>query len=54
MGSVTALRACTEDDLLALAWLPDAVGRAVFTRLHDGAGAAAGRAAPSRASMEAP
>jgi len=54
MGSVTALRACSEDDLLALAWLPDAVGRAVFTRLHDGAAPTAAPAAPSRASMESP
>jgi excinuclease ABC subunit C len=36
MGSVKALRACTEDDLVALPWLPDAVGRAVYARLHGG------------------
>ena len=34
LGSVKALRACSEADLVALAWLPDTVARAVFTRLH--------------------
>ena len=33
-GSVKRLRDVPEDDLVALSWLPDAVGRAVFERLH--------------------
>jgi excinuclease ABC subunit C len=33
-GSVKQLRALEEDDLLALTWLPDEVGRAVFAQLH--------------------
>jgi excinuclease ABC subunit C len=44
-GSVKALRACSEDDLAALPWLPDAVARAVYARLH-GEGAP-----PARATM---
>jgi len=35
-GSVKALRACTEEDLLALPWLPDSVARGVYARLHSG------------------
>jgi excinuclease ABC subunit C len=38
MGSLKALRAATEEELLALSWLPDAVGRAVWTKLHVPAG----------------
>ena len=34
VGSVKKLRELTEEDLLALAWLPDAVGTAVYERLH--------------------
>ena len=34
-GSVKRLRAISEDELVALAWLPDAVGRALHARLHD-------------------
>ncbi len=34
-GSVKRLRALTEDDLVALAWLPDPVGRAVYRQLHE-------------------
>jgi excinuclease ABC subunit C len=34
LGSVKALRACTEDDLVALPWLPEPVARAVYARLH--------------------
>jgi excinuclease ABC subunit C len=45
-GSVKALRACTEDELVALAWLPETVGRSVYARLHG--------AEPPRATMEGP
>jgi len=34
-GSLRALRQAPVEDLLVLPWLPDAVGRAVFARLHD-------------------
>jgi excinuclease ABC subunit C len=34
LGSLRAVRAATVDDLLALAWLPDTVGRAVYEHLH--------------------
>jgi excinuclease ABC subunit C len=34
LGGVRALRAVSLDDLHALSWLPDAVGDAVFARLH--------------------
>jgi excinuclease ABC subunit C len=37
-GSVKQLRALSEDDLVAVSWLPDAVGRAVHARLHGVAG----------------
>jgi excinuclease ABC subunit C len=33
-GSVKRLRELTEEDLVALPWLPEAVGRAVYARLH--------------------
>ncbi len=33
-GSLRALRAASLDDLLALAWLPDAVARTVYQHLH--------------------
>jgi excinuclease ABC subunit C len=33
-GSVKSLRAQSEEDLVAVPWLPDAVGRAVHERLH--------------------
>ena len=33
-GSVKKLRELSEEDLIALSWLPDAVARAVFKRLH--------------------
>jgi excinuclease ABC subunit C len=33
-GSVKKLRELEEDQLVALTWLPDAVGRAVYARLH--------------------
>jgi excinuclease ABC subunit C len=42
-GSVKRLRDVSEDDLLALSWLPDAVGRALYARLH-GLAVPAGRA----------
>jgi excinuclease ABC subunit C len=34
-GSVKRLRAVTEDELVALPWLPATVARAVYTRLHE-------------------
>jgi len=34
LGSVKALRACTEDELVALPWLPEPVARAVYAKLH--------------------
>ena len=34
-GSVKRLRDLTEDDLVALTWLPDTVGRAVYQHLHE-------------------
>ena len=34
LGSVKAVKAATEDDLLALPWLPDEVGRKVWGHLH--------------------
>jgi excinuclease ABC subunit C len=36
IGSVKRLREANLDELLALSWLPDAVARAVYDRLHDG------------------
>jgi excinuclease ABC subunit C len=38
-GSVTSLRAQSEEDLVAVPWLPDAVGRAVYEHLQSGASA---------------
>ncbi len=35
-GSVKKLRDLTEDDLVALSWLPDTVARATFSALHGG------------------
>jgi len=35
VGSVKKLRALAEEDLLALTWLPDPVGTAVYRRLHN-------------------
>jgi excinuclease ABC subunit C len=35
VGSVKKLRELAEEDLLALTWLPDPVGTAVFRRLHN-------------------
>ena len=54
-GSVKALRTCTEDDLVALSWLPEAVARAAYARLHgaEPVGATT-REATDRATMEAP
>ncbi len=34
MGGVRAVQAASLDDLLALAWLPEAVGRSVYEHLH--------------------
>jgi excinuclease ABC subunit C len=42
-GSVKRLRALSEEELLALTWLPDAVAREIYTRLHDLSGAGARR-----------
>ncbi|HEV2360224.1 MAG TPA: excinuclease ABC subunit UvrC [Acidimicrobiales bacterium] len=36
MGGVRAVQAASLDDLLALAWLPDAVARSVYDHLHGG------------------
>jgi len=33
-GSVKRLRALTEDEIVEISWLPDAVGHALFARLH--------------------
>jgi len=33
-GSVKRLRALTEDELVAIPWLPEKVARAVFAKLH--------------------
>jgi excinuclease ABC subunit C len=33
-GSVKKIRALTEEELVALPWLPEAVGRRVYERLH--------------------
>jgi excinuclease ABC subunit C len=38
-GSVKALRQLSEEDLVALSWLPDAVGRATYAALHTPGGA---------------
>jgi excinuclease ABC subunit C len=35
IGSVKKLRSLAEEDLLALTWLPDPVGTAVYRRLHN-------------------
>ena len=35
VGSVKKLREVSEADLHALSWLPDAVGTAVYKRLHN-------------------
>ena len=35
-GSVKRLRALTEDEIVAIPWLPDPVGGALYARLHDG------------------
>jgi excinuclease ABC subunit C len=34
MGGVRAVQAAPLDDLLALPWLPEAVGRAVYEKVH--------------------
>ena len=34
LGGMAAVKAASLDDLLALAWLPDAVGTAVYEKLH--------------------
>ena len=35
-GSVKRLRELTEDELVAIPWLPEPVGRATFSALHGG------------------
>ena len=53
IGSVKALRACTEEELVALPWLPEAVARAAYARLHGVEPTATGRGARAgRGSME--
>jgi len=42
LGGVRAVQAASLDDLLALSWLPQAVGRAVYEHLHARRGAKAG------------
>jgi len=34
LGGMAAVKAATLDDLLALPWLPDGVGRAVYQKVH--------------------
>jgi hypothetical protein len=34
-SSVKRLRGLSEDDLVAIPWLPEAVARAVYAKLHD-------------------
>jgi excinuclease ABC subunit C len=46
-GSVKRLRALSEDELQALPWLPDAVAKATYARLHGGAAAVVPRAGPT-------
>jgi hypothetical protein len=36
-GSVKKLRELTEDDLVAVSWLPDPVARSLYERLHSAA-----------------
>ena len=36
LGSVSAVKSATLDDLQALSWLPDAVAEAVFAATHPG------------------
>jgi excinuclease ABC subunit C len=38
LGGVAAVKAAPVEDLLALPWLPDAVGRAVYERIHGAPG----------------
>jgi excinuclease ABC subunit C len=45
-GSVKRLRALTEEELVAIPWLPEAVGRAVFAHLHGLAAPASTPAGP--------
>ena len=42
-GSVKKLRECSEEELVALPWLPERVGRALHERLHSGSPAPGGR-----------
>jgi excinuclease ABC subunit C len=42
-GSLRALRQATEEELTAVNWLPDDVGRAVYRTLHDATGKDGGR-----------
>ena len=37
LGGIKAVKQASLDDLLALTWLPDAVGRAVYEKVHGGA-----------------
>ncbi len=49
MGGVRALRQASEEDLRALAWLPDRVAAAVYERLHAVPSVAGATAVPSAA-----
>ncbi|HEX5615753.1 MAG TPA: excinuclease ABC subunit UvrC [Acidimicrobiia bacterium] len=51
-GSIKKLRALSEADLLAISWLPDAVGRALHDRLHGPGGGVA--TTPSRDGASTP
>jgi excinuclease ABC subunit C len=52
VGSVKRLRALSEDELLGRSWLPDAVGKAVYARLHDLEPAGRARPRPGGATMD--
>jgi excinuclease ABC subunit C len=52
LGGIRAVKEASLDDLLALKWLPDAVGRAVYERIHGLPGVSAARV-PSSAGGEA-
>jgi excinuclease ABC subunit C len=51
-GSIKRLRELDEDALLALSWLPDAVGRAVYARLHSPPVPAGGRRASANGATD--
>jgi excinuclease ABC subunit C len=51
-GSVKRLRALSEEDLMAISWLPDKVARAVHARLHGSERPRAGYPGPRRATHQ--